>query len=228
MYECRQGDSGPFTSCEAETDICPVLASGIDSQLEYRVDTSYEYYLNNWYVQMDLVCTSKVLINSMISLHYIAFGVAGLLLFSMPDRLGRKPTMLINFGLHLVAYYLLVFVPTYIARLAGFLLYGLCQLKNSVSYIYAAELVPSRQSSTVNVSLTSFDSATMAVVCLYFLFISRDWFPLIFLMLMLSTLSFLVVAFVLPESPIWLLHQGRVTEAIQTFNYIGRVNGVNR
>ena len=50
MYECRFDSHSPFTSCQAEIDICPVLASGNATSLEYQVDTSYAYYLNNWYV----------------------------------------------------------------------------------------------------------------------------------------------------------------------------------
>ena len=65
MYQCRSSPNLPYSTCSAENDICPSLDS--DSPLDYRVDTSYEYYLNNWYVQMDLVCVNKLRTNSMIS-----------------------------------------------------------------------------------------------------------------------------------------------------------------
>ena len=124
MYECKIDLDAPFESCSAKTDICPRLETG-DSQIEYRVDTSYEYYLNNWYVQMDLVCANKVQTNAMISAQYVAFGVAGFLFFSTPDRFGRKPAMLVNYAIHMLAQYLLIFVPTYNARAISLLLYGL-------------------------------------------------------------------------------------------------------
>lgn len=222
MYVCSFDGGSSYATCQAETDICPALEAG--SSVDYRVDTSYEYYLNNWYVEMDLVCASKVKTNFMISAQYIAYGIAGLLLFPMPDRFGRKASMLINFGVHLVAQYVIIFMPSYQARLIGFLFYGLSQLKNSVVYVYAVELVPARRSGPVNISLTSFDSATMAIVCLYFLLISKDWFPLCLGMMLLSTVSFLGIVFLLPESPIWLLQQGRVQDAIAAFNRIGKIN----
>ncbi len=75
---------------------------------------------------MDLVCVNKVQTNSMISALYVAYGVAGLLFFSTPDRFGRRPVMLANYGIHMLAQYLIIFVPTYTARLSGFVLYGLC------------------------------------------------------------------------------------------------------
>ena len=97
-------------------------------------------------------------------------------------------------------------MPTYAARLTGLLIYGLTQIKNTVPYVYLLDLVPAAYSTSMNVSITSFDSATMAVACLYFIFVSKDWFPLIFGLTLLSTISLFVIVFILPESPIWLLN----------------------
>ena len=47
-------------------------------------------------------------------------------------------------------------------------------------------------------------------------------------MTIISTISFLVMVFVLPESPVWFLIKGRTPEAIAVFNYIGRINGVSK
>ena len=108
MYLCRFDENDPFQSCSAEEQICPAIEDGIES-MEYKVDTSYAYYLNNWYVQMDFVCTNKVNINSMISFQYIVFGIAGLLFFAMPDNFGRRTTMNIWFGVHVAAQILILF-----------------------------------------------------------------------------------------------------------------------
>ena len=48
-YECRFDPSEAFKPCDADTVICPALDSGVEG-FEYRVDTSYEFYINNWYV----------------------------------------------------------------------------------------------------------------------------------------------------------------------------------
>ena len=52
---------------------------------------------------MDLVCANKVQTNSMISIHYVVYGISGLLFFSMADSMGRKPTMTIMMGIHTAA-----------------------------------------------------------------------------------------------------------------------------
>lgn len=39
---------------------------------------------------MDLMCTSRSTINWIVTVHYITFGVAGLLFWSVPDKIGNK------------------------------------------------------------------------------------------------------------------------------------------
>ena len=177
---------------------------------------------------MDLVCANKVRTNFMISAHYIAQGVSGLLLFALPDLLGRKKTMNCNFFVYTGAQYLLIFVPTFWARYAGFVLFGLSKMKNSVCYVWISELVPIRHKNSALVSLTSFDSGTLGFLCLYFVLASREWFPIMMVTTLLSTLALLILIVVLPESPIWLLQKGRQQEAIDALNLIGWINGVSK
>ena len=64
----------------------------------------------------------------------------------------------------------------------------------------------------------------MAIVCLYFLFVSKNWFTLNFYVLMLGYASFLV-ALICPESPRWLLISGKRAKAIEVLNYMAKING---
>ena len=63
---------------------------------DYTVDTSYEYYLNNWFLQMDLLCMPATTIGFMITAYYIGFAFGGLF-FAFPDKYGRKLSII--FGL---------------------------------------------------------------------------------------------------------------------------------
>ena len=74
---------------------------------------------------MDLVCANPTQTNFIISAQYIVYGIAGLLLFAMPDKFGRKKTMVINYAIHLGAQYLILFDSNYTARLIAMCLYGL-------------------------------------------------------------------------------------------------------
>jgi len=72
--------------------------------------------------------------------------------------------------------------------------------------------------------LGSFDCITVAVIPLYFLYVSKNWFPLYTLMLGLGTLSLIFMLTCGTESPKWLLAKGRREDAITEFNKIARFN----
>ena len=66
----------------------------------YEVDKSYQYYLNNWYLEMDLLCMTPATIGLMISAYYIGFAIGGLFC-AWPDKYGRRLSCM--FGLLLAS-----------------------------------------------------------------------------------------------------------------------------
>lgn len=61
-YVCSPtGGDGVFSECSVQ-EICDARTlakeSGGTVPFSYKVDTSYDYYLENWYTEMDLMCTS--------------------------------------------------------------------------------------------------------------------------------------------------------------------------
>jgi hypothetical protein len=73
--------------------------------------------------------------------------------------------------------------------------------------------------------LNANDVLTMAVLCTYFMLVSRDWFWIYFYMTCVGSLSYLGVMLFMPESPKWLLFTGNESKAISNLNYIAKVNG---
>ena len=116
----------------------------------------------------------------------------------------------------------MILVPAYEARLASYIVFGLCMLTKSLPYVWAAEVSPPNKTTLTSVSITSFDAATVMVACLYFLVISRDWFPLCMFMTAIQSIGLIYAIIFIPESPRWLLDKGRVSEAIGIFNYIAK------
>ena len=53
------------------------------------------------------------------------------------------------------------------------------------------------------------DFMTIMFAGIYFLFISKDWAPLFYTLYFFAIVSNLIVAIVCPESPMWLLLQGK-------------------
>jgi len=97
-YLCRTSANGSFESCTNEM-ICELRESS--SFVEYKQDTSYEYYLHNWYSQMDMMCMSVSKIGLLMTFYYAGYGFGGVL-FAMPDRFGRYKTMVISGSLHFI------------------------------------------------------------------------------------------------------------------------------
>ena len=101
---------------------------------------------------------------------------------------------------------------------------GLSQIKNSVSYVWASECVPLPQKSLSFTIINLIDALPMAVLCLYFLFISKDWYYINFYVTLTGYVA-LMFAFICPESPRWLLVNGKSKEAIKVLNYMSKFNG---
>ena len=68
QYLCSTDGSNNQTQCKAQ-QICAAKEAGQD--ITYTVDESYDYYMNNWYVEMDLVCTPATAVTQMFSVALI-------------------------------------------------------------------------------------------------------------------------------------------------------------
>jgi len=68
------------------------------------------------------------------------------------------------------------------------------------------------------------DCSSATITGVFYLVFSRDWFT-IYLINIIMSVSALVLAFICPESPRWLLYNGRTDEAIEAINYIAKFNG---
>ena len=120
---------------------------------------------------------------------------------------------------------LVMFWPNYWARLAGFVIMGATTLKNTTSYVWLFDLVEARHKQLVCGVMTGFDLTTITFLCLYFMNIDNNWYPLCFFMTILSAAAYVGAVALVPESPIWLLLQGKREEAIKALNWIAKMNG---
>lgn len=113
---------------------------------------------------------------------------------------------------------IIIFVPNYYVRLVAFTLMGVCQLKNSVSYVWMFDLLETKHKSIACGILNAFDNMTLGLTAVYYMFISRNWIYLQFFMSSVAFLCTLAVLIFVPESPKWHLIKGRKDEAIVNFN----------
>jgi hypothetical protein len=108
--------------------------------------------------------------------------------------------------------------------MAAFAIMGFSQLKNSVCYTWLFTLVHSRDKQSVCSFVNAFDSLTLFITCSYFVLLSREWFYLYFTMTLLGTVSYLIIVLFVPESPKWLLLHKKPHDAVDSFNFISKIN----
>ena len=121
--------------------------------------------------------------------------------------------MIVSTVVSLAAQTAIILSSNFYVRMLGFYLMGLSQIRNSVSYVWASECVPLPKKSLVFTIINLVDAIPVAVTCLYFWFVSKDWYALNFYQLLICYVAFLAML-ICPESPRWLLVNGRSAEAI--------------
>ena len=108
-------------------------------------------------------------------------------------------------------------------RTICFFFMGFSNLKISQSYVWASETEALERRAGAITIIGVADAITGFVAGMYYIFISRDWFPLYMFVTGLSYLA-IILAFFMPESPRWLLVSGRGREGVKAINYIAWLN----
>ena len=163
------------------------------------VDETYKYYFHNWYVEMDLICKTSAQIAMLASVYFIGYSI-GASMYFLPDKIGRKKSVIFSLTLSMTAETIMMFVTDYHARMGAFFFMGLFQLQNSTSYQWLYESVSKSYKSTAITIINSFYALPQPIMCLYVMYLGKDWYPLCFWALMLGYLC-LFICFFCPDSP---------------------------
>ena len=188
----------------------------------YKVDESYKYFMKNWYTEMDLMCVAPAAVGMMYTWYFVGTMVGGIL-SPFPDRIGRKKSVIAGLILSTIAQTIMLFVSNMNVRSVCFFLMGFSNLKISQSYVWLSETVPKDARAGAITIIGVADAITGLIAGMYYILISRDWWPLYMFVTGLSYLA-IALAFIMPESPRWLLVSGRTREGIKAINYIAWIN----
>lgn len=225
-YLCQFTANGAYESCDKD-QVCEAMQPG--SGVNYMLDSSNPNAWNNWYVQMDMACMNLFYVGMIYIIMRVTEGCVGIMLAGITDRIGRRKAAQIFLAVNLCAQTIIIFVPTFYGRLFGYMLYASANTKNSVAYVWIFELVEAKYKTKACTFINSVDTLTMVITASYILFVSRNWFPLEFTLLLLGVANYICLTLLMPESPKWLLMTGQVDKAIHVFNKIAEANGsINR
>ena len=158
---------------------------------------------------MHLECESSTTINYICVAFFIAVGVSGIILFPYPDRWGCRKTLAILGSVCILAQFILLFMPSYNARMVGYILLGIGYAKNSSAYAYLFGGVRNKDKAVACGVVSTWDALTAAVMAAYFIWVSKDWYYFCLWTTVLALVAGALLILLAPESPRWLAAKGR-------------------
>lgn len=199
----------------------------------YRIDFSQDESLDNWFNHLHLECeqfqTKGQYSISLFQISFFSGIILGMLMFPLiADKSGRKVVFFMGVALHLMLVLCTIIVNEAQWFYCLVFLMGIEQpARIIIGYIYLSEFCTEsgRQRALVT-SIANFLVAQSATLCvIYFTMVSKHW--IYFEMaggVGLSVLSLTGMCWI-PESPRWLIAQGRYTKALKVYKRIAKING---
>uniref|UniRef100_A0A674B397 Solute carrier family 22 member 4 n=1 Tax=Salmo trutta TaxID=8032 RepID=A0A674B397_SALTR len=164
---------------------------------------SKEVYQSTYVTEWDVVCDNAYKVPLTTSIHYFGALVGTFISGQMSDRFGRKPALFTTIIIQTVATFIQIFSPNWEAFSIIFFFVGAGSVSNYVvAYVLGIEIL----SPGVRVVFSSLGVFVSSAIGSGLIYIPLWW--------------------VIPESPRWLLSQGRVEEAEAILRDAARRNGV--
>ncbi|XP_030292956.1 solute carrier family 22 member 5-like isoform X3 [Sparus aurata] len=187
---------------------------------------SKDIYQSTIVSEFDLVCSDqwKQPFTTTLLLLGVVFGsfVSG----QLSDRFGRKPVLFATMAVQTFFTIVQIFSPSWTVFSILFFMSGLGQISNYISgFVLGAEILTGNVRdlfSTMGISLGFAVGYMLLPLFAYFL---RDWKSLL-LGLSLPCFAYIPLWWFIPESPRWLLSQGRLEEAEAIIRHAAKINKV--
>ena len=172
------------------------------------------------------MCAGQNQINLLLTAYSLSFALGGISFYHIPDQVGRLKSLHMFNTPNLISQLVILFIPSYWAKMFGFFLFGLTSTKSSLSYVYLNEFMNSRDKAFASSCINFVDVTGTAVAGLFWLYVERDCHSLFVGTVAITIIGYCFLVIVNAESPRWLLLNGRTVEAIRVLNYIAWFNGV--
>nr|XP_015204919.1 PREDICTED: solute carrier family 22 member 5-like isoform X1 [Lepisosteus oculatus] len=187
---------------------------------------SKEMYKSTVVTEYDLVCNNEWKEPLTSSIYFLGVLCGSFVSGQLSDRFGRKPVLFATMAIQTVFTFIQVFAPSWEVFCILFFIVGLGQISNYVAAFVLGTEILTRSLRVLYSSLG---------VCMFFAlgymmlplmaFFIRDW-RMLLIALSMPGLIYIPLWWLIPESPRWLLSQGRVAEAEAILREAARRNGI--
>lgn len=201
-------------------DVC-----GTNNITAYAVKESI-YSLNNWIEQLNLYCTDGKYIGMIGALAFLGSAIACGILPILGDKIGRLPVFLITQAIQIPMFLVAIYTTSlgmvfFIVFFLGFCLIG----RFTCGFVLFVELLPEKNKALAGAAILIGYSISLLEVTIYYAFISQNSVPTIWFGLAFNIVTF-IANFMIPESPMWLVTQGRYEDARKGLKRIAAWNRV--
>jgi len=205
QFTCNYVGSTDQFACEPK-DFCD------DSSISYNINYDDSRSLYNWVEKLNLICRPQWQIGLLGSSVFIGTVVT----FFVPvlsDKYGRKTFFQVGVAINLIAYTFIMVNTSFWVQCVLLFIVG---LNSPTTYVigfgYLQELVGNKHKSIYATLWNLSEGLIFVYSTIYYWKIDRHWFYILSFGYFLNVLS-LVGSVFLPESPVFLVNDGRLEEA---------------
>jgi MFS family permease len=149
-----------------------------------------------------------------------------MLIFFLPEQIGRRKTMLISLFFAIISNALIVFGPSMLYKKIGFFLNGAMHLRIPLSFQHCVEMTPKPYHDIVLTFIGFFDSSTTGIACIFFLWINKSMKLLLIIYFGVGTFGCILYWAFIYESPRFLLTKNADSkEAREILGKMSKFNG---
>ncbi|KAI7796298.1 putative solute carrier family 22 member 4-like [Triplophysa rosa] len=181
-------------------------------------------YISTIVSEWDLVCSDDWRAPLTTSLFFCGVLTGSVISGQLSDRFGRKIVLFVTMGIQTVFTFIQVFSPSWLIFCLLFFIVGMGQISNYVAaFVLGMEILSASVRdiySTLGVCIFFSIGYMTLPLAAYFL---RDWRTLL-LALTIPGFFYIPLWWFIPESPRWLLSQGRVEEADEILRKAAKMN----
>ncbi|XP_053232734.1 organic cation/carnitine transporter 2-like isoform X2 [Podarcis raffonei] len=187
---------------------------------------SREPYLSTIVSEWDLVCENDWKAPLTTSLFFVGVLIGSFVSGQLSDRFGRKNVLFVTMGVQTGFSFLQIFSTTWEMFSILFLIVGIGQISNYVAaFVLGTEILGKSVRiiyCTLGVCIFYAFGYMLLPLCAYFI---RDW-RMLLVALTIPGLLYVPLWWFIPESPRWLLSQGRIQEAEDIIRKAAEMNHV--